>query len=245
MKEIRLFLASSDNLKEERNEVEKFISRLNDDLIQKSTYIKLVIWEKLSGKFSNQQKQEDFNDEVRKSDIFICLIHDKIGPFSKEEYDAAYDGFKNKSKPELVYIYFSDKEIKPSKITEDFQSVLDLKKEISQNHQFYRTYSSVEGLLYSIDRDLKADLESLSVFSPKLKMLEILEKSNPGITDLLKTNKSVSILLTGAEHDKLEEIKPTLERLNIASFISNGNMIANRPDGHMRAGWVVTKLSNY
>ena len=245
MKEIKIFLASSGNLQDERDEIEKLISRLNDDWIKKDTYLKLIIWEKLSAKFSTQRKQEDFNDEVRKSDVFICLIHDKIGPFSKEEYDAAYDGFITNSKPELVYIYFSDKEIKPSQITENFKNVLDLKMEISKNHQFYRTYNSVDGLLYSITRDFETDLETLSIFSPKLKMLEILEKSNQGISDYLETNNSASLLLTGLEYDKLEEIKPSLLKLNIATFESNGNMIANRPDGHIRAGWVLTKLSNY
>ena len=245
MNEIKLFLALSGKLKEERDEIEKFISRFNDDLIQQKIYVKLVIWEKLSGKFSKDRKQEDFNVEVLKSDIFICLIHDKIGAFSKEEYDAAYEGFKKQGKPELIYIYFSDKEVKPSEITKDFQSVLDLKSEISKNHQFYRTYNSKEALIYSISRDLNSDLHDLSIFSPKLKMLKILEKSNHGITEFLDSNDFASVEVTGTEFDQLKEIESSLLKTEVASFKSNGNMMVNRADGHMRTGLVIIKCGKY
>lgn len=45
MKTIRIFIASSSELKEDREEFRNFISRENDRLITKGIYLKLEQWE--------------------------------------------------------------------------------------------------------------------------------------------------------------------------------------------------------
>lgn len=245
MKEIKIFLASSNKLAEERNEIEKLISRMNDDFVTQGIYLRLVIWEKLSSSFSVDRKQAEFNQTVLESDVFICLIHDKIGQFSKEEFDAAYEGFTTKKKPRNMYIYFCNKPLFPNEITDDYNSVLNLKKSIQGFEQFYSTYDNTESLLFQLKRNFDLDLPKFMENSLIEELEDILNSSNPGIMEVIRRNGQASILVTNDEYQRLDRIKNKLLSEKIVEYQSNGNMIQNRPDGLMRTGFVVNTLENF
>lgn len=153
MKTIKVFVASSNTLLEERTEIEKIISRKNDDLIKSNIYLKVVIWEKHSKSFSQTRKQEEFNKLVEDSDIFICLIYDKVGQFTLEEFERAYKSFEKHSKPKYLYIYFKEKPLKISEIS-DYESIVKLKNTIKQKEQIWSTYETTHELLNYISNEL-------------------------------------------------------------------------------------------
>ena len=155
---INIFLASSENLKEERERVELEVSRKNSLLISQKIFLDLKIWEKVSHSFSKTRKQDDFNKLVLESDIFICLIFDHIGEFTKEEFRIAYEGFKKNKKPGKIYVYFKNAPIETGNIPKDFQSVLDFKEEIKKHGQFYNTYSNLSDLILQVNKNLEMDL---------------------------------------------------------------------------------------
>ena len=39
---------------------------------------------------SKTRKQDDYNELVKKSDLFVCLFQNKVGGYSEEEFDVAY-----------------------------------------------------------------------------------------------------------------------------------------------------------
>ena len=160
---INVFLASSGSLEKERTRVESELSRKNSLLISQNIYLDLKIWEKVSTSFSVTRKQDDFNKLVLDCDIFICLIFDRVGEFTKEEFLMAYDGFLKNKKPKKIYVYFKDAPIKSGQITESFRAVLEFKEEIKKYEQFYNTYGNQDDLILQIIKNLEMDLVDFKI----------------------------------------------------------------------------------
>lgn len=167
MKKLCVFLASSRVLNEERKEIENWISRKNDSVLEYGIYLRLVIWEKLTGAFSTTRKQEEFNEHVVNSEIFICLVHDRVGEFTNEEFKKAYESFRSGNFPRLLLVYFKNTPIIPSNLGQEFQTVLDLKEEIRKLGQLWRAYSTVEELLFQLTQEFDAYLNKLK--SPRVR----------------------------------------------------------------------------
>ncbi len=83
-KTIKVFLASSDELKIDRLEFGDLINRLNNIYRNRGIYIELLKWEGFDASISAQRKQSDYNEVVRSSDMFLALFHTKAGAFTLE-----------------------------------------------------------------------------------------------------------------------------------------------------------------
>ena len=257
MKRIKIFIASAGNLEEERKSIETFLSRKNDHLVDQNIYIETVIWEKLSSSFSVDRKQEEFNKALLGCDIVICILFDKVGPFTYEEFQKAYNGFVNDGKPKKLYVYFKDQAIKPSEITKDFQTVWELKDEIKSYEQIYKTYDNVADMLLSIDSNLTIDLKDILQKSTKEDLFDLLNKINPEILSRLNSGvNQTCALINPANLHELEKLKDKLEKEKILTFFSNGNTIIggsnnrignciNDKIGGMLLGYELVKLENF
>lgn len=160
MRTIKVFLASSGTLQKERIEIERWLARKNDSLVVRNLYLELNIWEKVSASFTERRKQDEFNDYVIKSDMFICLVHDKVGQFTSEEFEKAYESFVNRQNPKRLLVYFKNIPITPSSLTSSFQTVLELKQRIRDLQQIWSEYSNVKELILYIDREVDSYLSS-------------------------------------------------------------------------------------
>ena len=109
---IEVFLASSSELEEERNKVEIWVRRQNNELIQNGYRLKLHLWEDFLDAMSKTRLQDEYNKAVLRSDIMLCLFATKIGRFTKEEFEVAYNGFKESGRPRFIYTYFKEAQIK-------------------------------------------------------------------------------------------------------------------------------------
>ena len=90
MNNFQIFLASSINeFKEERNEIGDFIRRIQDVLIDYDTKIKLFECEFHDNSIGLGRKQEEYNKEIEKSEIFLMLVGKKVGKYTLEEYNVA------------------------------------------------------------------------------------------------------------------------------------------------------------
>ena len=106
-KNIKIFLASSAELKEEREQFEIFIHRENQRLYENGIFIKLELWEDFIDAMSKTRLQDEYNTVVKNSDIFVSLFFTKVGKYTLEEFEAAFGQFKKTGKP-LVYTYFKN-----------------------------------------------------------------------------------------------------------------------------------------
>lgn len=164
-KKIKLFVASSGTLKEEREAIERFLARKNDILVNSDIYLELIIWEKTSRKFSPERKQNEFNELIYNSDIFICLVFDKVGEFTLEEFNKAYQSFNNKQRPYHILVYFKNSPISSKEINEGILGVLNLKEQIKKVEQIYNDFDSTSDLLLSIDQEINFVLSNKEIES--------------------------------------------------------------------------------
>ncbi|MDR4499250.1 MAG: NACHT domain-containing protein [Candidatus Scalindua sp.] len=151
-KTIKIFLASSSELSKDREQIELFISRENDDLIEKQIWFKLVVWEKLLLSFRGERIQNYFNEEMLKCDIVLALFFRKVGQFTKEEFELAYKNLKEGKKPQYLYVYFKSASISTEEITKDYMGIIELKEEIQKHKQIYCSYDSIKDLQLQLKR---------------------------------------------------------------------------------------------
>ena len=101
MKQIKIFLASSEEMDYDRMVFGNLIRRLDDMYEKRGLRIKLFEWEDYDAAFNDRRKQDEYNDHVKDSDIFLALFHKKAGKFTIEEFDVASAQFKEKASPKV------------------------------------------------------------------------------------------------------------------------------------------------
>lgn len=107
MKTIKIFLASSDELEVDRARFGNLVRRLDRIYERRGIRIELTEWEDLDAAYNGVRKQDEYNREIRKSDLFLAMFHQKAGKFTLEEFDVATEEFKRHASPK-VYAYMKD-----------------------------------------------------------------------------------------------------------------------------------------
>lgn len=154
MKKIRIFLASSAELREERQLFEIEIYRKTKSWFDRGIFLHLDIWEDLSAKMSMRgRSQSDYNEVIKECNILILLAYTKVGMYTAEEFEVAYGQFKKTKKP-FIFTYFKDAEISTGNITPEFMSLLKFKEKVSELGHFYSTYSDFNHLWNQFNKEL-------------------------------------------------------------------------------------------
>ena len=107
MKTIKIFLASSEELTDDRNAFGNLVRRLDKIYEKRGIRIELFEWEDYDAAYNDRRKQDEYNDQIKSSDMFLALFHTKAGKFTIEEFDIATDEFKKHASPK-VYTYCKD-----------------------------------------------------------------------------------------------------------------------------------------
>ena len=137
MKTIKIFLASSEELKNDRVSFGNFIRELDKRYRERGIYINLYTWEGADGAYNGRRKQDEYNDNVRDSDMLVALFYIKAGGFTQEEFHEAVNSFEKTGKPK-VYVYFRQLEDE-SKITKELKIFKkELEGQDSRGHFAFR-----------------------------------------------------------------------------------------------------------
>ncbi len=110
MKKIEIFLASSMELKTDRDQLEIFINRENKKMIENGMFLNLNIWEDFVDSISKTRLQDEYNNVAKNSDIFISLFSTKVGIYTEEEFEVAHKNFIENNKPKHIYTFFQKRE---------------------------------------------------------------------------------------------------------------------------------------
>lgn len=146
MKKIKIFLASSNELKSERQQFEIEIYRKCKAWFEQRVFLHLEIWEDLSAVVSDTRSQNEYNKVLKDCNIFVLLVHTKLGIFSKEEFETAFGAFKQKQKP-FILTYFKN-------CDQAEQSVQDFKNQLQQLEHFYCPYAGFNDLWKQFNKEL-------------------------------------------------------------------------------------------
>lgn len=113
MKKIKIFLASSEELRRERLEIAELIGHLNLALEHSNIRLYLVKWEYLDASMGELHKQEEYNKVLEQCDICIVLFATRFGKYTATELNTAYHKLiKTGGNVKQLAVFFkSEKEI--------------------------------------------------------------------------------------------------------------------------------------
>ena len=105
MKTITVFLASSNELINDRNSLHALIASLDDIFESRGIRIKCRRWEDFPSYCTGTRTQDDYNKIVRPSNMCICMFHKLAGKYTVEEFDQALTEYKNNHEHPKTYVY--------------------------------------------------------------------------------------------------------------------------------------------
>lgn len=148
MKKIKIFLASSNELKAEREQFEIEIYRKCKNWFEKGIFLHLDIWEDLSARMSLEGSQSEYNKFVQQADLFVFLAYSKVGMYTEEEFENAFGQFRSTQKP-FIFTYFK----KPPDNSKD--SLADFKQKLSELKHFYSNFNDFNDLWNQFNKELE------------------------------------------------------------------------------------------
>ena len=83
----KIFLASSAELKADRDQFEIFIGRKNKDWSARGVFLELVMWEDFVDAMSQTRLQDEYNKAIAECDLFVMLFWTKVGRYTAEEFE--------------------------------------------------------------------------------------------------------------------------------------------------------------
>ena len=145
-KTIKIFLASSSELHDERDDFDLYVRQQNDRLRRSGFYLEVIRWETFLDSMSEDRLQEEYNMAVRNCDIFLSLFKTKTGVFTEEEFNVAYQKFKTSGRP-LIYTYFMTSLVPADKsMRRDLTSLWDFQDKLKELGHYPTECTNTEDL---------------------------------------------------------------------------------------------------
>lgn len=107
MKNIKIFIASSSELKDLRLQFTENILTKNMYLNPSSINLEIIKWENLDGSIASNGKQNEYNLKIDECDFFVAVFKTKAGEFTIQELEYAHARFLEYNKPK-IFTYFID-----------------------------------------------------------------------------------------------------------------------------------------
>ncbi|HAA12996.1 MAG TPA: hypothetical protein DCE41_15415 [Cytophagales bacterium] len=158
-RKLTVFLASSEEMISERDDLELKIGRKNSSLVDLQQYIELVRWEHEAAFFSVRGTQDTYNQKVAKADLFILLAWGKVGVYTESEFDTALDHFAQKGSPKIL-TFFKQPEPPGSKQNQaTLQSLWAFQQRLEDLGHFYDRFHNSDELWLKIEGKIDALLQ--------------------------------------------------------------------------------------
>lgn len=197
LKFYKVFLASSNELSTERDHFCLFIDKMNRVLDRFGYHIQVERWEIVDPEFPEERSQDVYNKILKDCDECIVLFWRKVGKYSQEELEIAYNERFGEGKLSRLVVYFKDVKDgdipKDKKWEKEFEKLKKVKKGFVKTHgeKFYASYRDIESvesdfLLFFIDKNVPS--AQLSIQESKI-MLDGEEMGNISNLSLAYNNK--------------------------------------------------------
>jgi len=206
---IRIFLASSSELKADREQFKLFISEENARLNASGVFLEVVGYENFPNAISESGLQAEYNKALCTCDMAVFLLFSKVGTFTDQEFDAAMSAFKTNQAPK-IWTYFKNEALYPETIREDdITSLFAFKRKLRELMHYRTAYNNIDHLKYQFKIEL--DHKYPSLFAPVQADVDIAEdgpRSEVVNTELKRAyNEVLSFRLFEAIKDKNDRAK--------------------------------------
>lgn len=216
MKRIRIFFASSiTDLKFDRIEIGNFFRQLNDIYIESGIYFDLVMCEDYDNGIALEGKQSEFDRLLCDSELVFFVFFNKVGEYTRHEFEIALDSYKASKKPKIVtYFKYVTTVEEAAEDVKGFMSMLD-----SELRHYYNIYKEIDTLKLGMFMQIKLmrlDNSELTIESGKLMYgkTQIAETKN---IPMFECNEKLKDL-----KDKLIEAESKFRSAKVA-FLKSGN----------------------
>ena len=81
---------------------------INSVLAESTVRVRLLKWEVFNPAFTGERKQSEYDQQVKKADVFVALFRSLAGKYTLEEIDVATASRKQNSRPEELYCFIQD-----------------------------------------------------------------------------------------------------------------------------------------
>jgi hypothetical protein len=150
MKKITIFLASSNELKPERENFEIEIYRKCKAWFDRGIFLNLDIWEDMSARLSATGSQSEYDKFVKNADLFVFLAYTKVGMYTGEEFENAFGQFNSTKKP-FIYTYFKT----PADNVIVDNSLVEFKNKLNELKHFYCNFNDFNDLWNQFNKELE------------------------------------------------------------------------------------------
>jgi hypothetical protein len=160
----RIFLASSKELEPDRRAFEQEIHRRNQVWGRRGYEFQITVWEDFDDSMSPARKQDDYNTAIMQADLFVLLVGTKVGKYSREEFEFAWDCFSRTcrsgnwraARKPRIYTYFKGMpehgEPDPGP---EYESVRHFLQRLSELGHWPNKYDDVSQLLHHFGTQLE------------------------------------------------------------------------------------------
>ena len=153
---VRIFLASSIELQEDRVLFGDLIRRIDNMYEKQCIRIYLFKWEDFDAAYNNKVKQKEYDEEIRKCDVFVALFKNKAGAKTLEEFEEALSLLKSTEKPK-IFVY-----CKNTKEKDEEKELKEFKKELSDKiGHYWETYDNADTLRFKFLYQLQLMIQLL------------------------------------------------------------------------------------
>jgi len=162
IKTIKIFLASSKELSQERQKMTQLIQKENNHLVKQGWYLELVIWEDLLHSFQGERIQDYFNKKMLECDVVVVVIGSKVGDFTHEEFNLAWEHLKKGHCPRYLFVYVKEISISTQDraALKNYNKVLDLIETIEEKEQLYENFKNPVDFVYQFKSQLAHIMET-------------------------------------------------------------------------------------
>lgn len=161
-REVRIFLASSAEFSEERDDFELYVRRENDERLRQGFYLKIVRWENFLDAMSKTRLQDEYNKAISDCDIFISLFFTKAGKYTEEEFDIAFREYLKHDRPR-IFTFFKDAPVSSNSLRrEDFDSLRAFQDKVKELGHFPTVYTNTDDLKLKFHKQLDMVLEQMA-----------------------------------------------------------------------------------
>jgi len=154
--ETTIFLASSKELKTERTEFEQFIGRRNKLWQPEGIFLRVEVWEDFDDSMSATRKQDDYNAALLASDIFVLLVHTKVGKYTREEFETAWTQFRQRTRPKILTYIKSPVEPGEPDPGPEYDTVRDFQRRLAELSHWPNKFDGPAELLLHFGSQLDA-----------------------------------------------------------------------------------------
>lgn len=153
MKRIRVFLASSAELKRERNELVDLMQDMNEVYEEKSIKLKPILWEYMDSSMRAERKEDEYLEKLLQCEICLVLFWRTLGEYTVEELDVAVTEMLAGRYPKHVLILFKE----PADAIS--QELSEFKENISKK------YPNIPYCIFTNDKSLRKEASKLLIIN--------------------------------------------------------------------------------